>query len=124
MTLPSCPAPGWIRLCPLDQLPQPGARGFDVHGRGRDDLFLVRHGDLLRAYRNSCPHWPGASLPLRKHGYLDGRLETIVCHGHGARFRLADGVCVLGPCQGQALEALALRVEDGWVYIHLDAGTT
>lgn len=103
----------WIRLCELDELPQPGARGFDVRGRGSDDVFIVRRGVLLRAYRNACPHWPGATLPWRRHGYLDGKAEHIVCHGHGARFTLGDGLCVQGPCQGQRLQAIPLRLEDG-----------
>lgn len=51
-------------------------------------------------------------MPWRKHGYLDAAAEHIVCHGHGARFTLEDGLCVLGPCQGQALEAVRLRVEE------------
>lgn len=52
-------------------------------------------------------------MPWRRHAYLDDKAEHIVCHGHGARFALEDGVCVLGACQGQALEAVPLRVEDG-----------
>lgn len=104
--------PAWVRLCTLDELPQAGARGFDLRGRGTDDLFVVRRGDLLRAYRNSCPHWPGASMPWRKDGYLDGAAEHIVCHGHGARFTLEDGLCVMGPCRGQMLEAVPLRIEE------------
>lgn len=106
-------ATAWVRLCQLHELPQSGARGFDLHGRGSDDLFVVQHGELLRAYRNSCPHWPGASMPWRKHAYLDHRAEHIVCHGHGARFTLAEGLCVLGPCLGQTLQAVPLRLEEG-----------
>lgn len=106
-------APAWIRLCELSELPQTGARGFDLTGRGSDDLFIVRRGTLLRAYRNSCPHWPGASMPWRKHAYLDSAAEHIVCHGHGARFRLDDGLCLLGPCQGKMLESVPLRVDEG-----------
>ncbi|WP_326489874.1 Rieske (2Fe-2S) protein [Paraburkholderia sp. HP33-1] len=105
--------PAWTRLCQLNELPQPGARGFDLQCRGTDDLFIVRCGDLLRAYRNSCPHWPGASMPWRKHAYLDSKAEHIICHGHGARFTLEDGLCVLGPCQGQALKVVPLRIEEG-----------
>lgn len=107
------PAPVWVRLCELSELPLTGARGFDLQGRGTDDIFIVRRGELLRAYRNSCPHWPGASMPWRKHAYLDSRAEHIVCHGHGARFRLEDGRCVLGPCQGGLLESIPLRIDEG-----------
>lgn len=105
--------PAWIRLCALDELPEAGARGFRLTGQGADDLFVVRRGELLRAYRNACPHQPGATLPWRRDGYLDAAGGHIVCHGHGARFTLDDGRCVLGPCLGQALEPVALRIEDG-----------
>lgn len=103
--------PTWTRLCELTELPSCGALGFDLQGRGKDDLFVVRRDGLLRAYRNSCPHWPGSPLPWRKNAYLDGKSEHIVCSGHGARFTLEDGLCVLGPCQGQSLEAIPLRIE-------------
>lgn len=102
----------WIRLCELSALPLLGARGFDLRGRGVDDIFVVRRHELLRGYRNSCPHWPGATLPWRKHAYLDHRMDHIVCHGHGAKFTLEEGLCVLGPCLGQRLEAIALRIEE------------
>jgi nitrite reductase/ring-hydroxylating ferredoxin subunit len=101
----------WIRLCELSALPLLGARGFDLRGRGVDDIFVIRQHGLLRAYRNSCPHWLGATLPWRKHAYLDRRMEFIVCHGHGAKFTLEEGLCVLGPCLGQRLESVPLRIE-------------
>ncbi|WP_051377446.1 Rieske (2Fe-2S) protein [Paraburkholderia dilworthii] len=101
----------WVRLCELDALPSTGAQGFDLNRRGVDDLFVVRRDGLLRAYLNSCPHWPGASLPWRKHGYLDQGANHIVCHGHGAIFTLDDGLCVAGPCTGQHLQAVPLRLE-------------
>jgi nitrite reductase/ring-hydroxylating ferredoxin subunit len=102
----------WIRLCKLSELPVVGARGFDLRGRGVDDVFVVRDHGLLRAYRNSCPHWSGATLPWRKHGYLNSGMGYIVCHGHGAKFTLDEGVCVLGPCLGQTLESIPLRIEE------------
>jgi len=37
------------------------------------------------------------------------------CSTHGARFRIADGYCVAGPCRGERLSAVAVRVEDGVV---------
>ncbi|CAN7292469.1 Rieske (2Fe-2S) protein [Paraburkholderia sp. DD10] len=103
----------WVRLCELNALAPTGARGFDLQGRGVDDLFVVRRHALLRGYINSCPHWPGASLPWRKHAYLDQGANHIVCHSHGAKFTLDDGLCVSGPCAGQHLQAVALRIEEG-----------
>src|SRR3954449_2075387 len=101
--MPEAGAASWVRVCELDALPPTGARGFDLSGNGVDDLFLVRKGERLRGYINSCPHWPGASLPWRKHAYLDRDTSHIVCHGHGARFAIDDGLCISGPCTGQYL---------------------
>lgn len=105
-------SPTWTRLCELTELPPSGALGFDLQGRGTDDLFIVRRGELIRAYRNSCPHWPGSPLPWRRHAYLDSKAGYIVCSGHGARFNLEDGLCVLGPCLGQSLDTIPLRIEE------------
>jgi nitrite reductase/ring-hydroxylating ferredoxin subunit len=102
----------WIRLCELNELPQTGARGFNLYGHENDDVFVVKCGDLLRTYRNSCPHQPGTTMPWRKHEYLDKDCQHIVCHGHGARFTLEEGLCLLGPCKGQFLQAVPLRIED------------
>lgn len=106
-------SPQWIRVCQLDAIPLEGARGFDIQKRGVDDFFIVRKHELLRGYRNSCPHWPGSSLPLRKHAYLDREMNYIVCYGHGAKFTLPDGLCVMGPCLGQRLDPVEIRIEEG-----------
>ncbi|MEX3982204.1 Rieske (2Fe-2S) protein [Paraburkholderia sp. EG287A] len=103
----------WIRLCELNALPLNGARGFDLQKRGIDDFFVIRTPELLRAYRNSCPHWPGASLPWRRDAYLDRAASRIVCHGHGAQFTLDTGLCISGPCTGQRLVPIPLRVDNG-----------
>jgi nitrite reductase/ring-hydroxylating ferredoxin subunit len=41
----------------MDDLPDPGARGFDPEGLGRDTLFVVRSGALIHAWRDACPHF-------------------------------------------------------------------
>lgn len=42
----------------------------------------------------------------------------IQCATHDARFRIHDGYCVAGPCAGERLRALRLRVtEDGRVVL-------
>lgn len=105
----------WQPLCRLDELPQNGsvrlAYAGDTHGHG---LCLVRQGEQLYAYVNLCPHQHMAMdwLPGR---FLDEAGEHIVCAMHGAQFRVGDGLCVAGPCQGQRLTALTLSVRDGVV---------
>lgn len=95
------------RLCHIDELPEGEARGFDPLGQGRDTVFVVRRQGL-HAYRNACPHWQGAPMAWRKDAYLSGDGRYIVCHAHGARFEIATGLCVLGPCVGESLVPVAL----------------
>src|SRR5471032_1269346 len=101
----------WVRLCYVDDLPEIGARGFNLSGREGDIVFVVRKNDVLRGYKNSCPHWPGASLPWRKNAYLDAGGTFIICNGHGNRFEIETGLCVVGPCQGLSLTSIPLRVD-------------
>ncbi|TGN98681.1 Rieske (2Fe-2S) protein [Burkholderia sp. USMB20] len=103
-------AGGWVRLCAVGDIPVVGARGFDLRGSGADDVFLVRMHDAVHGYRNSCPHWPGATLPWRKDAYLDATGSAIVCHGHGARFDIATGRCITGPCIGRQLTAIPVKI--------------
>lgn len=100
------------RLCSLHELPDGGSRGFDPHAVGRDTVLVVRDGCRVYAYVDACPHHPGAPMAWRKDAYLNGDGTRIVCHGHGAQFDIATGVCVLGPCLGQALTPLSLYVDE------------
>ena len=108
-------------LCRLDEIPDGGARGFPAAPGGFTGLFAVRRGGRVFVYVNSCPHigLPLEPLPDR---FLDARRQNIVCSAHGARFRVEDGVCVSGPCLGEALEAVEARIVDGEVVVPADAG--
>jgi nitrite reductase/ring-hydroxylating ferredoxin subunit len=102
-----------IRLCSLADLEDPGTYEF---GWGEGDwplsLFLVRRGDRVFGYVNRCPH-AGHELNLMPNDFLTADGELILCRSHGARFRLEDGLCVLGPCPGATLDAFAVAVVDG-----------
>ena len=99
-----------VALCRLDALPDRSARGFDPLGRGADTVFVVRRGGALHAYLDRCPHFGDTPLPWRKDAYLDAAAEAIICAAHGARFDIATGRCVLGPCLGQSLTAVPLEL--------------
>jgi len=93
------------------------ARGVVVgEGAGRRDIILVRRDGVLRAYVNSCPH-QGVPLETFPHKFLTADGSQFVCSAHGARFRVEDGVCVSGPCEGKSLRALAFSVVDGDVVV-------
>jgi nitrite reductase/ring-hydroxylating ferredoxin subunit len=41
---------------------------------------------------------------------------------HGAEFRITDGMCIRGPCLGEALQPLLIQVNDGIVFVSEAAG--
>jgi len=107
------------RLCDLAELADPGARGFELPcGEGEQPfaLFVVRRGDAVYGYRNSCPH-TGAPLEWLPHQFLDRDNGFIECAMHGALFDIADGRCLRGPCVGDHLQRLAVTVRDGAVWL-------
>jgi nitrite reductase/ring-hydroxylating ferredoxin subunit len=74
-----------------------------------------------RAYVNECRHRAlpldlGASSPMSEDG------QHLLCHQHGALYRLEDGSCVLGPCAGERLTPVAVRAvtKDGRTLLFLD----
>lgn len=112
---PARPPPG-TRLCALADLPDPGSKGFRFrHERTLFAGFLIRIGEEVRGYVDSCPHagWPLSALPDR---YLTREGDAILCTGHAALFRPLDGVCVAGPCAGMSLTRWPIAIEGGEVF--------
>lgn len=102
-------------LCRLDQLADPGARGFSVPSRqGTRDIFVVRKGTRVFAYLNSCPH-TGSPLDWVPDQFLDLENAHIQCATHDARFAIDSGRCVSGPCVGDGLSTVTVRVEHGCI---------
>jgi len=108
------------RLCHLDEIEDPGSRGFTVEIPGKEalSLFVVRKGDVLRAYRNSCPH-TGAPLEWVPHQFLDLGGAFIECAVHGALFDLVEGRCLRGPCVGEVLAPLELERRGEALFLRL-----
>lgn len=102
-------------LCQLDEIPDPGAKGVYLE-QLRLDLFVVRRGATVRAYRNSCPH-TGAPLEWMPDQFLNLDGNLIQCALHGALFQIHDGGCIAGPCVGQALQPLTLEIRAGQVVL-------
>lgn len=111
-------------LCRVDELADGASRGFDAAGLSRIPVFVVRRGNEVRGWLDSCPHVDGAPLAWRKDAYLSADGGAIVCYGHGAMFDIESGVCFKGPCVGQALKAVAVqRDEDGALWINSTRAT-
>lgn len=94
--------------------------GVDLKGNAEQALVVRDSRGRARAYRNRCKHLPvpldlGSGSPALND---DG---TLVCVGHGARYRADDGYCLSGPCKGEWLEPLRLRREGDALVLHLDA---
>lgn len=105
-------------LCRLADIRDGHSKGVAPDRRGRDRILLIRQGERLYGYVNNCPHYDRAPMAWKKDEFLNGDRSKIVCAGHGALFRIEDGVCELGPCLGQALKPVDLVVEAGAVYAH------
>jgi nitrite reductase/ring-hydroxylating ferredoxin subunit len=108
-------------VCALADLADPGSREFSI-GAGDWPLrgFLVRVGDRVFAYVNRCPH-AGHPLNFRPDEFLALDQATILCRSHGATFERTTGKCIAGPCAGQSLRALRVRVDAGRVIVEVDA---
>jgi len=111
---------GEVRVCREDELGPGEVRraslGVDDEGRPFQVMVLRDEGGSLVAYRNLCRHLP---VPLDG-GTGDLLAEDgsfLVCGTHGATYRLRDGLCVDGPCEGAALERVRVRVEAGDVFV-------
>jgi nitrite reductase/ring-hydroxylating ferredoxin subunit len=109
-------------ICRLNDIPDPGARGFTM-GQGDWPLrgFVVRVGNEARAYVNSCPH-ARHPLNLGPNRFLTPRGELILCSSHGALFDKLTGFCVAGPCAGQSLQRVDVKLDSGFVMLadHVD----
>ncbi|MGD9980814.1 MAG: Rieske (2Fe-2S) protein [Hyphomonadaceae bacterium] len=104
-------APGLV-LARLDALSDPCAIVVTPDPPPFVSVIVTRRGDAIAAFRNKCPH---AGYPLQR---ADGRIVVqqgryMVCGGHGASFRLEDGACAGGPCNGDPLERITVVIRDG-----------
>jgi nitrite reductase/ring-hydroxylating ferredoxin subunit len=118
----SAPAATERVLCRLADLPEGESRGFPPAPGGFTGLFAIRQGAAVRVYVNSCPHI-GLPLDPAPDRFLDAKKTVIVCSAHGARFRIEDGECISGPCYGESLEAVPVRIDaEGRVIVPADAG--
>ena len=105
-------------VCRLEDIEDPGSKGMTVSIAGQlQDIFIVRRGDSVFGYLNSCPH-TGGPLDWVPDQFLSLDGQHIQCATHAALFRIHDGSCIAGPCSGQALVRLPVIVRDGEV--HLD----
>lgn len=83
-----------------------------------EEGFVLRWGDALCAFTNSCPHW-SVDLDYGTGDFYDPELDRIVCKNHGALFHPATGLCEWGPCTGHSLERFELEATGDDVVVHV-----
>lgn len=109
------------RLEGLAALAHGESRGFSFDEEGRTSLgFVLRYGEGFHAYRNSCPHW-NVDLDLGFGDFYAADLDHVFCRNHGALFVPTTGECVFGPCAGQRLSRLDVRVEGDDLFVRIGA---
>lgn len=111
----SSPSP--TTLAALTQIPDAGFLEVDALMDGStESLVLYREGAQVRAWLNICPH-AGRRLGWAPGQFLKSKEGQLVCAAHGAAFELSGGQCTSGPCRGQSLFAVSVRVEDEQVVL-------
>lgn len=113
------PAPG-TPLCRVDDLGNPGAKGF-TFGSGRDyfSIFVVKSGAKVFGYVNECPH-AYTTLDYPDDRFLTTLGDEIICGTHGARFTIESGRCTLGPCKGRSLTPFPIEIAGGEIRVGTD----
>ncbi|SDW91238.1 Rieske (2Fe-2S) protein [Marinobacter mobilis] len=103
----------WHTACALNALEDKQAAEFTL-----DDTpgFVIAHKGELRAYVNRCPHL-GIELNWMPGRFLDAEQCFIQCATHGALFSLDKGLCIAGPCQGEALQQLDTRIDQDQILV-------
>ena len=105
------------QLCTLNDVPDGGSNGFVLDtDDGRCGLMVIRRGNGIVCYTNSCPHI-GTPLDMQPGKFLDRAKAHILCTTHGALFNIDDGLCIAGPCVDDHLTPIATEVRDGAVFV-------
>lgn len=104
-------------LCDIGDLPEGNGLEIPLSEGGRERtvaLFMTRDGP--RAYLDVCPH-QGRSLAFAPGEFLLTDNGDLVCPHHGACFDLTTGRCLSGPCEGDALRPVPVRVANGKLWL-------
>ncbi|AOY61953.1 Rieske (2Fe-2S) protein [Xanthomonas citri pv. glycines] len=110
-------APSPVPLVAVAQIPDAGVLEVEaVWGGSAESLVLYRDGEQVRAWLNVCPH-AGRRLDWAPGQFLKTADGHLVCAAHGAAFELWAGECISGPCRGQSLVAVPVRIEAGQVLL-------
>lgn len=102
-----------ITLCAQDEIPEGLAKSFVI---GERNIFALKKDNKIFAYENRCPHL-NIELEWNENEFLDTEKRFIICSTHGALFKIEDGFCVSGPCEGQSLNPIKTIIENELILI-------
>ena len=102
-----------IALCKTEEVKEGTSKGFEVNGTL---LFAVNKDEQLHLYHNRCPHL-GTPLEWEEDRFLEDDGALIRCANHGALFEIDNGQCLVGPCKGKTLHAIAFEIQEGELVI-------
>ncbi len=104
-------------LCAVADIPEDGSAAFVADlGARRIAVMVIRKGDEIYVYENSCPHI-GSPLDFISGQFLNHERSHILCSTHAARFKIEDGLCISGPCEGDRLTQINAEVRDGYIVL-------
>lgn len=115
----------WQTVCPVSDLVPGAFLEFRLKQKAREPEgmpltgFVFLDGREPKAYLNICPHL-GIELNWMPGKFMDADNLFIQCSTHGALFKPGTGECIAGPCQGDALTALAVRQNGGQIEVRLE----
>src|SRR5207248_9831455 len=103
--------------CAVAEVPPGTTKKFRLECDGRRvNGLVVNHDGAIHAWLNRCPH-VGTPLDLWDNEFFSEDARTLVCATHGAVFEPDSGRCVAGPCTGDHLRALPLRIDGDAVVV-------
>ncbi|WP_455366822.1 Rieske (2Fe-2S) protein [Kaarinaea lacus] len=77
--------------------------------------LVVKADEEVAVYLDLCPH---NKIELTQTGdYMSADGTRLMCASHGATFKLEDGSCDRGPCQGDTLAKIPFELTEGVVRI-------
>ena len=85
------------------------------------DGLLVNERGTFHAYVNRCRHMP-TPLDFIRDQFVSEDGKYLMCYTHGALYEFATGLCVAGPCKGDALYRLPVSVDRGEVLVGCPQG--
>jgi nitrite reductase/ring-hydroxylating ferredoxin subunit len=113
---------GGRMVAKVDELPPGRVKKFWlVCDKYRVDAFIVNDQGSFHAYVNRCRHM-STPLDFVRDQFLSEDRQHLMCYTHGALYEPATGLCIAGPCKGELLYRLPVRVDRGDVLVGCPQG--